>query len=176
MNKKILGVFGSLLVVAMLALSIYAAYATKPEPTTSTLTGTFWILPGLSPPRGFPAGESGHVIMKWRDLPCIMEGDIVAGERKVPIPTSIPGGYCDGNWVIFNNGTEDEEVSTVNIIVLEGAAVTGIGTGDLKIFAKDETLRIISGTGALKGIKGTGTFDYITPISYSYEAVVQINP
>ncbi|UCC57656.1 MAG: hypothetical protein JSW14_04545 [Candidatus Bathyarchaeum sp.] len=31
MNKKILGVFGSLLVVAILALPMSAAYATKPE-------------------------------------------------------------------------------------------------------------------------------------------------
>jgi hypothetical protein len=163
------------LVVAILALPMFAVSAKKTEPTT-TLTGTFWILPGLSPARSFPAGESGHQILKWRNLPGIWEGDIVAGERKMPLNTSIPGSYGMGNWVIFNIGGADEEVSTVNMVTVEDASVAGIGSGDLKIFLKDEEMRIISGTGDLKGIKGTGTFDPITPISYSYELMIQMSP
>lgn len=167
----------------MVALSTSAAYATKPEPTTSTLTGTFWAFLGLAPfppSRDFPAGESGHDIYKWRDVPLVAEGGIVAGSvtwNPPPSPpTVVSGGYVDSNWVLYNAETPDEEVSTVGIMVLEDATVTDIGTGDLRIFAKDGTLRIISGTGDLKGIKGTGIFDYLTPISYSYELMVQINP
>jgi hypothetical protein len=173
MNKKVLVIAVALMAVAMLALPISATYATKPEPTTMTLTGTFYIYPPLAAEwRAFPAGESGNSIWKFRGLPVVWTGGIEAGSLGVP---PVPGGYYDGNWVIFNVGT-DPEVSTVGITILEGASITGIGTGDLKIFGKDETLRIISGTDDFKGIKGTGTFDKVTAVKYSYELVVQINP
>jgi hypothetical protein len=173
MNRTVLVIAVALMAVAMLATPVMA---TKPEPDTMTLEGTFYILIGLSPARVFPAGDSGNQIWKWRDLPVVWEGGIVAGELKTPPPTSTPGGYCDGNWVIFDVGTPDQVVSTVGITILEDATITGIGTGDLKIFGKDETLRIISGTGDFKGIKGTGTFDKVTAWSYSYTLVVQVNP
>jgi hypothetical protein len=172
-NKKILVVA---LIVAMLALPMSTVLAKKPELTTMILTGNFYALMGLSPARMFPAGESGHQIWKWRDLPVVFDGSIVAGELKNPPPTSTPGGYCDGNWVIFNVGTPDQVVSTVGITILEGASIEGIGTGDLKIFGKDETLRIISGTGDFKGLKGTGTFDKVSGWIYSYTLEVQVDP
>jgi hypothetical protein len=173
-NKKALVMAVALISVAMLALPVSAAYAIKPEPTTMTLTGTFYIYPPLVAEwRVFPAGESGNSIWKFRDLPVVWEGGIVAGSKGNP-PT--PGGYYDGNWVIFDVGTPDQVVSTVGISILEGASIEGIGTGDLKIFEKDETLRIISGTDDFEGIKGTGTFDKKTAVSYSYTLVVQINP
>jgi hypothetical protein len=169
MSKKSLYILACLLVVAISALPMSAAYAIKPEPTTMTLTGTFYIYPPLAAEwRHFPAGKSGNEIWKFRTLPCVWEGGIVAGSKGNP-PT--PGGYYDGNWVIFDVG-----ISTVGITILEDASITGIGTGDLKIFGKDETLHVISGTGDFKGIKGTGTFDKVTPVSYSYSLVVQINP
>ena len=175
LNKKILV---AILIVAMLALPIYGVFAKKPEPDTMTLTGNFYILIGLSPARSFLAGESGNSIFKWRDLPVVFNGSIVAGELKNPPPTSTPGGYCDGNWVLFNVGTPDQVVSTVGITVLEGASIDGIGTGDLKIFGKDETFRIISGTGDFKGLKGTGTFDKVGVSGwiYSYTLEVQVDP
>jgi hypothetical protein len=78
--------------------------------------------------------------------------------------------------VIFDVGTPDQVVSTVGITVLKGASIEGIGTGNLKIFGKDETLRIISGTGDFEGIKGTGTFDKVSAWIYSYTLEVQVNP
>jgi hypothetical protein len=173
LNRKILGTV-ALMAVAMLMLPLSAVSAKKPEPNTMPLEGNFYILIGLSPAREFPAGESGHRIYKWRDLPAVIDGDIVAGELKTPIPTSTPGGYWDGNWVIYNVGTGDQVVSTVGVCVFEDAEIDGIGTGDLKIFAKDETLRIISGTGDFKGLKGTGTFDKVSAWIYSYTLEVQI--
>jgi hypothetical protein len=174
LNKKVLVIAVVLIAVAMLTLSVSAAYAIKPEPTTMTLTGTFYIYPPLAAEwNAFPAGASGNSIWKFRGLPVVWTGGIKAGSLGQP-PN--PGGYYHGNWVIFNAGTSNPLVSTVGITVLEGASIEGIGTGDLKIFGKDETLRIISGTGDFKGIKGTGTFDKVTGVTYSYELVVQINP
>ena len=152
MNKKVLGVFVSLLAVVMLALPMSAAYATKPEPTTMTLTGFFEVLPENIPGvpfsspyvRAFPAGESGIFQMKWRGLPANFTGDIEGI------------GPYDGNWKIKNSGTPDAELSTVGIQLVENAVVAGIGTGDLKMKAKNDLLTIISGTGDLKDIKGTG--------------------
>ena len=172
MNKKVLGVFVSLLAVVMLALPMSAAYATKPEPTTMTLTGFFEVLPENIPGvpfsspyvRAFPAGESGIFQVKWRGLPANFTGDIEGI------------GPYDGNWKIKNSGTPDAELSTVGIQLVENAVVAGIGTGDLKMKAKNDLLTIISGTGDLKDLKGEGTVEMLTGVLYSYSIEVQINP
>ena len=165
MNKKILGVFVSLLVVAMLTLPMSAVFGTKPEPYTDTLTGTFYVnTDEYEVSRRFDAGESGNTIIKYKGLLQVWDGDI-AGD-----------GTYDGNWVLKNPGTPEMEVNTVGIQIIEGAVVDGIGTGDLKIKSMDTTLEIISGTGDLKGIKGTGFIVFIDWVTYDYVLDVQINP
>ena len=181
MNKKIFGILIILLVVVMPVLPISAVLAKKPESETDTLEGVYLILMWLSQHREFYAGESGHFQTKAHDLPVAWGlGDIVAG---VIVPPTVgnpydsePGGYYHGNWVRYNAGTEDEVMSTVGITVLEDAYIEGIGTGNLKMFMKDGTIRIISGTGDFKGIKGTGTYeiDAIFPVVFHYSLEVQI--
>lgn len=172
MNKKILGIFGSLLVVAMLALPMSVVFATKPEPDTMTLVGTFEVypnqtipgVPGSSPyVRGFPAGESGIMMAKWKDLPLEMFGDIEGL------------GTYTGNWKFKNPGTPDAEGSTVGIQQVENAVVAGIWTGNLKMKAKNDFLTIISGTGDLQGIKGEGMVTVLSPVLYGYTLEVQMN-
>jgi hypothetical protein len=168
MNKKILVIA---LVVAMLILPICSVFAVKPEPTM-TLTGTFQVYPENIPgvpwsspyARTFLAGESGIRQFKWKDLPQEMFGDIEGL------------GTYTGNWAVKNAGTPDAEASTVAIVVIEDAVVAGIGTGNLKIKAKDMTYKIISATGELEGLKGEGTIEMLTGVLYSYSLEVQINP
>jgi hypothetical protein len=64
LRRKILLAATAFLFIAMLALPVSAVSATKPEPDTMSLEGTFYILMGLSPARMFPAGESGNQIWK----------------------------------------------------------------------------------------------------------------
>ena len=60
MDKKILGVFVSLLTVAMFALPMSSVIGTKPEP----LTGTFTMLPAGYPLQKLPPDPVVKVI--WR--------------------------------------------------------------------------------------------------------------
>jgi hypothetical protein len=172
MNKKVLGVFVSLLALAMLAFSLSVVFAVKPEPTTMTLTGTFMVYPDTIPgvpwsspyARSFLAGESGIRQFKWKDLPQEMFGDIEGL------------GTYTGNWVVKNAGTPDAEPNTVAIVLIKDAVVAGVGTGDLKIKAMDLTYKIISATGDLAGLKGEGTIEMLTPVLYAYSIEAQIDP
>ena len=63
------------------------------------------------------------------------------------------------------------------IDVIKDAVVDGIGTGDLVIYNSMRALKILWGTGDLRGIKGTGTI-VVVPGSmgtiFDYTLEVQI--
>ena len=165
MNKKILGVFVSLLAVVMLALPMSVAYATKPE--TKTLTGTYYIL-GVGDGGPIFAGESDNVLLKLRNVPCLWTGDISGS------------GIYNGNWLVKGGPLAEggELVRAIGHYVLEDAMVDGIGVGDLSIGHNMEGLDyfIKSGTGDLSSIRGKGTITPIDFVTYDYEIVIKINP
>ena len=165
MNKKILGVFISLLAVAMLAVPMSVAYATKPE--TRTLTGTYYIL-GMGDGFEVFAGESDNVLLKLRNVPCLWTGDIAGF------------GIYKGEWLVKGGPIVQggELVVAIGHYVLEDAVVDGIGVGDLSIghnkYGLDYLIK--SGSGDLRSIRGKGTITPIDFVTYDYEIVIQINP
>ena len=166
MNKKILGVFISLLVVAVLALPMSLAFAEKPT-ITMTLSGTYYMVGGGSM-KVMDAGQSCVVLIKIKDLDCVWTGDITAGSLG---PPPVPGGVYNGQWSVRSTG----EGVAPGRFILEDVTIAG-RSGDLTIGAKNDILWIESGTGELSSIRGKGTNTFISEIVWGYEFEVQINP
>jgi hypothetical protein len=172
MNKKVLVIAVTLMVVAMLALLVSTVYAIKPE--TMTLSGSTYVI-GSGTQRSFDAGESGSELIKFKDLPVVFTGDIIAGD----LGTLTPGGVCDTNWLVKEPLVDWVFTGT---FTLQDATIAGIGTGDLKIgmLFKDgmsaARWTIESGTGDLSSIRGRGTALQVGMYKYNYEFEVQINP
>jgi hypothetical protein len=167
MIKKI-----SIVTLAILTLMtlVFPFSMVSAKKETFELTGTIVMYPQNTIPSdptsspfqtGFPAGESGHRIVKWTGLPCVWDGDIIGD-----------GGY-DGNWVMKNIYNEkDMIIKATGIYTLEDVAVEGVvGTGSLTIKIDHNGLTIIRGTESLKGLGGKGTLTgYGTFFSYNIEA------
>lgn len=167
MNGKVLVVAVALMAVAMLAVPMSVAYATKPE--TRTLTGTFYILVGQGgSTKTIMAGESDNVLLKHKDIPVLWTGDIAGS------------GVYSGEWLVKGGPIIQggELKVAIGHYVLEDAVVDGIGVGDLSIghnkYGLDYLIK--SGTGDLSSIRGKGTITPIDFITYDYEIVIQINP
>jgi hypothetical protein len=172
MTKKMLSIFLSLFVVAMLALPMSAAHATKP--TTMTLTGTYFITgPGDS--YSSAAGKSDNYYMKTRNAPCLWTGDISGNSINHGNWLSKGGPILGGELAVTVMTFKFEDV-TINDVGETGF----VGTGDLTIgFSRSsemERVHIKSGTGDLRSIRGEGTITKVNLITYNYEFEVQINP
>ena len=160
MNKKILVIIGSLLVVAMLALPMSAAFAEKPT-IELTLTGKYWMMdPDPEHMQMFPAGNSGNTMFKFRGFVSDWTGDIAGS------------GVYNANWVIKPDGTG----AFAGRFILEDVTIDGIGTGNLRIGALESDFWIESGSGDLRSIRGKGTNSMVSMIEWDYELIVQINP
>ena len=148
----------ALMAVAMLALPISVVSATKP--TTMTLSGKIYVLGTGSI---FPAGESGNVLLKFRDVPVLWTGDIAGS------------GVYNGNWL--DKGGDLVLDVGVGTHVLEDVTIDGVGTGDLTIGQNHVWNYFIkSGSGDLSSIRGKGTITMVNPVTYDYELEIQINP
>jgi hypothetical protein len=157
-NRKIIVISVALMAIAMLALSVSPAYATKPE--TMTLTGRK-IPTGIGDFNHFPAGESGNSQIKMKD--CL---DTWVGGIKGT-------GHYYGSWLVKPSG----EVNMIGYWIFEGATVAGVGTGDLRIGQNGLNLWIESGSGDLSSIRGRGTATLTLPYYIlNWEIVIQINP
>jgi hypothetical protein len=158
MNRKVLVIAVALMAVAMIALPISVVSATKP--TTMTLSGKIYVLGTGSI---FPAGESGNVLLKFRDVPVLWTGDIAGS------------GVYNGNWL--DKGGDLVLDVGVGTHVLEDVTIDGVGTGDLTIGQNHVWNYFIkSGSGDLSSIRGKGTITMVNPVTYDYELEIQINP
>jgi hypothetical protein len=157
-KRKVLVIAVALMAVAMLALPISVVSATKP--TTMTLSGKIYVLGTGSI---FPAGESGNVLLKFRDVPVLWTGDIAGS------------GVYNGNWL--DKGGDLVLDVGVGTHVLEDVTIDGVGTGDLTIGQNHVWNYFIkSGSGDLSSIRGKGTITMVNPVTYDYELEIQINP
>jgi len=157
-KRKVLVIAVALMVVAMLALPISLVSATKP--TTMTLSGTISVLGTGSI---FLAGESGNVLLKFRDVPVLWTGDIAGS------------GVYNGNW-LDKGGDMILDVG-VGTHALEDVTIDSVGTGDLTIGQNHVWNYFIkSGSGDLSSIRGKGTITMVNPVTYDYELEIQINP
>ena len=157
-KRKVLVIAVALMAVAMIALPISVVSATKP--TTMTLSGKIYVLGTGSI---FPAGESGNVLLKFRDVPVLWTGDIAGS------------GVYNGNWL--DKGGDLVLDVGVGTHVLEDVTIDGVGTGDLTIGQNHVWNYFIkSGSGDLSSIRGKGTITMVNPVTYDYELEIQINP
>ena len=160
MKKKILVIA---LAVAMLALPLSTALATKP--VTMTITGEYYMMD--SDPehmKMFTRGNSDNTMIKFRDFVSVFDGDIIGS------------GIYHANWRMNPpkstfTGFFDLEDVTIDI---EGVFT---GTGDLRIGTLEEKWTIESGSGDFRSIRGSGMTWPVTGMSeWAYVLEVQINP
>ena len=160
MKKKILGIFVSLLAVAMLTLPLSTVCAKKP--VTMTLTGTYFVR-GMGDSYMVEAGKSGITLWRWVNMPMLWTGDISGS------------GVNNGNSLIKEGPFADVGVGTFS---LEDVTIDGVGTGDLTIGTYRDGLQgfIKSGSDDLRSIRGKGTFTPVDIFEFDYAFEVQINP
>ena len=178
MNKKILAL--TLFTVVMLTIPLIGtaqACRWRRRVITKTLTGTYYVYTEANPPVDmwgpyatvYPAtyepGDNINVV--WKNLPQLWTGDIMGD------------GTYTGIWFWTDFQTPDNELKSYGIQVIKNAVVDGVGTGNLVIYAKDYSMRILWGTGDLRGIKGTGTAEAVTGsfgTIFDYTLEVKIRP
>ncbi|TRO52723.1 hypothetical protein E2P63_03145 [Candidatus Bathyarchaeota archaeon] len=162
MKKKILGVFVSLFVVAMLALPMSIIYAKKPMP----VQGTFF-------PAGAPTvvtsqpGNSDNLVVDISDGPQMWTGSFVGSA------------VSSVHWNIIKSSDEEapgHHVSGKSTFTLD--VVYDDKEGTLTIKGDHSNWRIISGTGDLANLRGHGTFYQIdiTIMLMGYEGEVHFDP
>ena len=158
-NKKVLGIVIALAAV-VLALPISAAYAEKPT-IELTLSGKYWMM-DANPDhmKVFTTGNSGNTMFKFRGFVSVWTGDIAGS------------GVYNGNWV----SKSPFEGTYTGCFILEDVTIAGVGSGDLRIGALGFDLRIESGSGDLRSIRGKGTTTMVSMIEWDYELEIQINP
>lgn len=164
MNKKMLVVFVSLLVVAMMTLPMSIVFATKP----TQVGGVFWVTPTIpsSPPyipeelSIRPLGESGNSILTWTDLLVTFMGSIGGT------------GFYNAHVLSKSDGT----INSHGVVTLTGAWV-GTKTGDLTIKMETYNWRIISGTGDLENLHGSGTVIWTSTTGlYKIDGQIHFDP
>jgi hypothetical protein len=160
-DKKIFGVFVSLLVAAMLTLPMSIAFASKPD---IVVNGVFlW------------TGAPTFDVDEYRPNGRIMRGTV---------PLMYTGdflGAAEGDFVWnvhTDKGVTGRNFHTINVLAVFGDDTK---TGSLVILLSNTNnkWRIISGTGDLENIHGTGTFMSIpsTPaMDFIYTGTVHFDP
>jgi hypothetical protein len=162
MNKKILGVFVSLFVVAMLTLPMSTVYATKPMFVQGTMS-----------PAGVPTivtstpGNSDNTVVDISDAPQTWTGSFV-GSAVAQIHWNVHKSSDEGAPGYHVSGKSSYTLD----VVYDGKE------GTLTIKAAQAHWRIISGTGELANLRGTGTFEFINLdiMLLSYEGQVHFDP
>ena len=142
MNKKILGVFSSLLVVAILALLMSSAYATPPTPFEFTMS----VVAGDTTTD--PSGNSDTSIVTKSNFMFTCTGGIVGS------------GYFDVREVVRKGGLWK---TSTGLYVVDGTVGGKSGTLYIKtsVNTRDPNpsyWRIVSATDDLANLHGQGTF------------------
>jgi len=156
MNKKILGVFASLLVITILVLQMSAVNATKP---TENIT---W----HSITTGFPETMSSriagnNIIVTILDSPKLFVGDISGT------------GSSDFRMVLHEDGVSTSGITTMDVTYDGKSGNLVMKHGSIGLW------RIISATGELAGLHGQGTIgrDETTPPgAYTFTGKVHFDP
>ena len=161
MNKKILAVFGVLIVLTMLTLPMSVVFA-KDNPKFIDVNGQI-IIWGGGDLVFTPAGQSGNQIL------------VVSGNAVEWTGTLAGTGSADGHFLLHKDGL----ATARNIHTLE-AEVEG-KSGTLTIISVQAKMygqwRILSGTGDLANLHGHGTVSIMTPpVLYSYTGQVHFDP
>jgi hypothetical protein len=171
MNRKVLGIAVVLMAVAMLATPLFGtaqACRCRRQLVEKTLTGRYYVYPEDNPPVDLWGPYAtlyeteDKLIVIWKNLPEQWTGGLSGW------------GTYSAIWSVISYPTNMKDYG---IDVIKDAVVDGIGTGDLVIYNSMRALKILWGTGDLRGIKGTGTI-VVVPGSmgtiFDYTLEVQI--
>ncbi len=160
LNRKILV---PVLALALLMLILPMSSVSAIKPVTMTLTGTFYVFDNPDGMKYMETGESGNLIIQFRDFSVEWTGDISGSGLLQENMLIKEGPYCD-----VGVGTH----------VLKDATIAGVGVGDLTIGLNKDSLQyfIKSGTGDLSSIRGKGAITPVSMSEYDYVFEVQINP
>jgi hypothetical protein len=174
MNKKILGIFASLLIVAILAVPIVSVSAEKPMQITGK-----WRATGTSSLGSKIAGSNR---ISWSLVEGVyfegpMDGDfvhIITTIRHYGNPEQV--GSYEYNWKMERTFEGTVTLDTVEkegtlLIHLNAKGISGGTPGTLK-----GTWVIISGTGDLVNLHGRGTFTNFGMGVFSYEGQIHFDP
>jgi hypothetical protein len=166
MNKKVLGITGLLMVVAMLAATSSMVYAEKSTSVSGSWTITFGTFVGR------PVAD-GDIIIRTDQDTIMLTGDILGTET----------GTYDRMFLIHNylSGPSFWKVTEHGLITIE-ATVDGMsGTLYIKTAsnsqkAVDGVWTIVGGTEGLANLHGQGTFNHISQVEFEYEGQVHFDP
>ena len=161
MNKKILGVFASLLVVAILALPMSSAYATPPTPVDFTITV---VTPGDITTDD--SGMSDTSIVTKSNFITDCTGDIVGS------------GSFDNREVVTKGGADK---TSTGLYVIDGTVDGKSGTLYIKtsVNTRDPNpayWRIVSGTDDFANLHGQGTFMYVPGTGLVFTGQAHFDP
>jgi hypothetical protein len=160
MNKKILGVFASLLVVAILALPMSSAYATPPTPVTFTISV---VTQGDTTPD--PSGNSHVSIVNKSNWITACTGYIIGSGTMNVREVVTKGGDKTSTGLQVIDGTVDGKSGTLYI-------KTSVNTRD----PNPSYWRIVSGTDDLANLHGQGTFVFIPGTGMVFTGQVHFDP
>jgi len=169
MNKKILGVFVSLLAIAMLALPMSMVYAKNDTNDKFTaVSGTIYLLYDGTNEMKFP---DGNFIWSQPDCTIMYTGGIIAGGTCDFTITFIKPVW-DGMNVVDYQTSLIREVTTLTDPIIDGTPYTG----ELTIGGSSDYWRILGGTGDLANVHGQGTKHGIDPITVEYDGWIHFKP
>jgi hypothetical protein len=162
MNKKILGVFSSLLVVAILALLMSSAYATPPTPVKFTM-----VVDGTSGNTTTdPSGNSTTSIVTKSNFKFTCTGGIVgSGSFDVREVVRKGGLWKTSSGLYVIDGTVEGKSGTLYI-------KTSVNTRD----PNPSYWRIVSGTDDLANLHGQGTFALVIGEGLVWTGQVHFDP
>ena len=158
MKKKILGVFVSLLVVVMLALSMSTAYAKKPYEVSGTIDSSSELIP--------PPKLAGINTFKYYATTSTWDGDISGDTVGTQTWIIHPGNHLNipDVEIFFEEATVDGKIGTLTIRM---SLVVSMNPD----FPSHGNWRIIDATGGLEGLHGRGTWG-----AGWYEGTIHFDP
>ena len=160
MNKKILGVFVSLLAVVMLTVSISVVLA-KNNSKFIAVSGVMTSL-GTGTMVYTPAGKSHTTKLSITDNSLVWSGSF---ENSISI--------ASGHWTIQPNGHFPGTLWNVHTMTAEFMGKSGTIT----MIGSMGHWRIIGGTGDFANVHGQGTTTPIVmPVVWSYEGEIHFDP
>lgn len=165
MKKKMLGVIVSLVVVAMLALPMFAAYATE----STEVQGELWMDPTIMDyATRRDLGNSNNAILTYTDAPFEITGGIEGD------------GLYDGNWLAKYEPPIPFPVSVVSNGVYKMTVEVAGKSGELIVgIHQNQKMTIISGTEGLENLHGTGQIEPIPGtfgLGYTYSMDIHFDP
>ena len=169
LKKKILGVFVSLLIVAMLALPMSMVYA-KNEKNDKfiAVSGVLYLFYDGTNEYLLP---DDNFIWSQPDCTTMWTGGIIAG-GTIDFTLTFIKPVWDGITVVDYQTSLVREVSTLTDPIIDGTPYTG----ELTIGGDKDYWRILSGTEDLANVHGQGTKYGTDPFTVEYEGWIHFGP